>query len=141
MQSAAATREPMPGTCSKEKRSPPPRGWTSAVTGPIDSCASPTREAWTTCRKLLSGLRALRLPRLDPERLQKRLFGEHFVRVPGGRLIQRTGVHLQRGLRVGEAPLVFAQDLGADLDVDLRMEQHRLTAVGLELLEVVARDD
>src|SRR6185503_19142459 len=111
MRTSAGTRGALPGSCWKRKRSRPPRAWTSGATGPTASCASPTREAWTTWRKRLDGLRGLRLPRLRPERVEARLFREYLGGVLRGRLVERAGVHLQRGLGVAEAALVLAQDL------------------------------
>src|SRR5438128_7699426 len=101
-----------------------PRRWLrrpgsiSVPTALTATCALPTPGRWRTSRRPPAASNALRLLLcLLPERLEARAFREHLVGVLRARLVERAGVHLQRGFRVVEAPLVFAQDLRADLDV------------------------
>src|SRR5689334_4608924 len=114
-----------------------PRASTSARTAPRTTCASPTRVRWRISRRQRSGSNALRLPHLLPEELEPGALGEDLGRVLATRLVERAGVHLQRRLGVVTAPLVLAQDLGADLDVHFRLEQRFLAAMIGELVEVV----
>src|SRR5581483_10896706 len=122
MPTAGATAGSSRASCSSARRSRRRRGWISARTQPGASCASPTRGASASSRRPPRKSSALLL-RLLPEDLEARLLGEHLARVLRGRLVERAGVHLQRGLGVAEAPLVLAQDLRADRDVDVRVEQ------------------
>src|SRR5688572_22009380 len=134
MRIAVATAAPMQGSSWKAKRWRRLRASTSAPTAPTASCASPTPAAWATSRRPRRGSGALLLARLLPERLEARLLGEYLGRVLGGRLVERARVHLQGGLGVAEALHVLAQDLGADQDVDLGLEQRHLPAMVGELL-------
>src|SRR5437773_10665874 len=127
--------------CWRRKRWRRRRESTSARTAPNATYASPTRARWRTSRRPRAASDALRLLRLLPENLEAGALGEHLVRVLRARLVESAGVHLQRGLRVAEAPLVLAQDLGADLDVDLGHEQHVLAAMVYQFVEVVLRND
>src|SRR5258706_7247181 len=118
------------------------RGSTSAATKRTTTCASPIREAWATLRRPPRGYGdsdGLFL-RLLPERFQARLLGEHLDCILRGRLVESAAVHLQRGLGVPQAPLVFAQDPAADHYVDVGVEQRLLAAVVRQLLEVVLLD-
>src|SRR5438477_293563 len=105
---------------------------TSARMAPRATCALPIPARWGIWNKPPAASNALRLLRLLPEGLQARELGEHLVGVLRARLVEGAGVHLQRRFRVAESPLVFAQDLRADLDVDLGLEQRVLAAVALQ---------
>src|SRR5689334_2668579 len=115
--------------------------WTSAPTARRITCASPIPARWRISRKQPGASNALLLPCLLPEELEPRALGEHLVGVLPARLVERAGVHLQRRFGVVAAPLVFAQDLRADLDVHFRLEQRFLAAEVCELVEVVLRHD
>jgi hypothetical protein len=86
-------------------------------------------------------LRDLLLPGALPDGLEAHPLLEHLGGVSGRRLVEGAGVLLQRRLLVAQAPVVLAQDLSADVDVDLRVEERLLSAVVEELLQVVLRDD
>src|SRR5262245_61231113 len=136
MPTAAATRGAFAWSCWKRKRWRRRRAWTSAPTGRNAACASPTRVPGRSSRKRRSGSDCSLLPGDLPELVEARLLGEHLRRVLRGRLVERAGVHLQRGLGVAEAALVLAQDARADQDVHFRLEQRRLAAVRRQLVEV-----
>src|SRR5258708_17116970 len=126
-------------SCWRKKPSRRRRAWTSAPTAPGATCALPTPARWGIWMKPPNASSALRLLRLLPEHFQSSALGKYLVGVLGARLVEGTGVHLQRGLGVAEAPLVLAQDLRADLDVDLWLQQRALAAVVHQLLEVIFR--
>src|SRR3954470_22254479 len=140
MRTAAAT--PANTACSfwRRKRWRRRREWTLAPMPPITMCASPTRGRWRTSRRPPRESGALLLLRLAPEDFQARALREHLVRVLRGGLVERAGIGLERRLGVAEAALVLAQDLRADEDVDLRLEQRGLAAVVDQLVEVVFRN-
>src|SRR5688572_9772644 len=138
MPMSAGKRAPSRASCWRRRRWRPRPGSTSARTAPGDSSASPTREAWRIWKKLLDGLPAF--AGLEAQRVQARFFREHLGRVLRSRLVEGARVHLQRGLGVAETALILAQDLRADLDIDLGLEQSVLAAVVEQLLLVVLRD-
>src|SRR5687768_11802654 len=139
MPMSAGKRAPSRASCWRRRRWRPRPGSTSALTPPIAMCASPTREAWTIWKRPLDGLRGF--ARFEPQDVEARFFREHLGRVLRSRLVEGAGVHLQRGLGVAEPALILAQNLRADLDVDLGLEQSVLAAVVEQLLLVVLRDD
>src|SRR5215210_4276094 len=138
---AAAIRGRLRGNCWSERRWPPRPGSTLAPTALIALYASPTREAWTISRTRLGGLPGLRLAGALPDRLQAHALVEHLGRVARGGLVEGAAVHLQRGLLVAEAAVVLAEDLRADVDVHLGVEERFLAAVVEQLLEVELRHD
>src|SRR5688500_17460727 len=138
MSTAAGMRARSRASCWRRRRWRRRRAWTSAPTPPSTTYASPTRETWTTSRKRLDGLPGF--ARLEAQGLEAGLLGEHLVRVLRGGIVERAGVHLQRGLQVAETPVILPQDLGANQDVDLGLEQGLLAAVVGELLRVVLGD-
>src|SRR5262245_56805947 len=137
---ADGTRAALPGTSWKAKRSRRRPAPTSAPTARSALSASPRREAWPTSKGPPSGLRSsapgrlgrlreLRGARLLPDGLQAHALLEHLGRVARGRLVEGAGVALQGRFLILQAPVVVAQDLRADVDVDLGVEQSLLAAV------------
>src|SRR5437868_4815036 len=115
------------------------RASTSARTARRTTCASPIPARWRISRRRRAESDGLLFPRLLPEELEPRALGKHLGGVLPAWLVERAGIHLQRSLGVVAAPLVFAQDLRADLDVHFGLEQRFLAAQIDKLVEVVLR--